>query len=273
MTAFFNVILYQPILNLLVFIYNVIPGQDIGVAIIILTIIIKLLLYPFSLKSIHSQKALQEIQPKIEALKVEYKDKKDELARKMMELYKEEKVSPFSSCLPLLIQLPFLIAVFQVFRVELVNGNLTNLYPFIANPGYLNPVSLGFIDMAQPQILLAVITGGFQYLQMKMLNTKKPPIKTEGAKDENMMAIMNKQMLFMMPIMTVFIGASLPGGLVLYWLITTILTVLMQYFAFRKKKNLDVEVVDKNGSGGDKSVENEVVSGEVVEEKKQIENK
>lgn len=247
MGQLFHIILYQPILNFLVLIYNFIPGHDIGVAIIVMTIIIKLVLYPFSLKSIKSQKALQDIQPKIEALKVKYKNQKDKLAQEMMVLYKNEKVSPFSSCLPLLIQLPFLIAVYQVFRVGLSSGSLDALYPFIFNPGNLNPITLGFFDLSKPQIVLALLAGLAQFWQVKMLSTKKPEIKSTASKDESMMVIMNKQMMFMMPIMTVFIGASLPGGLALYWFTTTLLTALMQLVAFKKKKEkkLDVEVIDK----------------------------
>ena len=185
----------------------------------------------------------------------------------MMKVYKDEKVSPFSSCLPLLIQLPFLIAVYQVFRVGLSNGSLDLLYSFVANPGNINPIAFGFMDLSTPQIVLAVLAAASQYVQVKMLNTKKPPIKSEGSKDESMMVIMNKQMTFMMPLMTLFIGFSLPGGLVLYWFVTTLLTVFMQFFAFRKKKELAVEVIDKK----DDVVA--PVEESAKEEVKEIENK
>jgi len=112
----FQTFFYQPILNLLVFLYNIVPGNDLGLAIIALTIIIKLILLPLSKKSLKSQKALQDLQPKVEELKRKYKGKKEELGRAMMGLYKDNKVNPMSSCLPLLIQMPFLYAVFWVFR-------------------------------------------------------------------------------------------------------------------------------------------------------------
>lgn len=263
MGQLFHTVLYQPILNFLVLIYNFTPGHDIGIAIIVMTIIIKLVLYPFSLKSIKSQKALQDIQPKIEEIKVKYKDNKEKLAQEMMTLYKNEKVSPFSSCLPLLIQLPFLIAVFEVFRSGLSNGSLEVLYPFIDNPGSLNPIAFGFWDLSKPQIILAILAGLAQFWQVKMLSTKKPEIKTDASKDESMMVIMNKQMMFMMPIMTVFIGASLPGGLSLYWFMTTLLTVFMQLIAFRNKKELTVEVLDKKNS-------NNTVNNNTTSEVKEI---
>jgi YidC/Oxa1 family membrane protein insertase len=125
----FQVIFYQPILNLVIFLYNYVTFQDLGLAIIILTIIIKALLWPLSKKSIKSQKALQEIQPKIDELKKEYKDNKQEMGQALMRLYKENKVNPFSSCLPLLIQLPFFIAVFQVFK-DGVDKHFELIYPF-----------------------------------------------------------------------------------------------------------------------------------------------
>lgn len=235
MTQLITAVFYQPLLNLLVFIYNFTPGHDIGLAIIILTILIKLILYPFSAKSIKSQKALQELQPKIEAIKNQYKNEKEKQASEMMKLYKEEKVSPFSSCLPLLIQLPFLIAVYSVFRAGLSQNSLSLIYPFITNPGQLNPIAFGFLDFSKPQIFLAVLAGLAQFWQAKMLITKKPEVKGEGSKDENMMVIMNKQMTYLMPVMTVFIGATLPGGLVFYWFIITALTAAQQLLVFKKK--------------------------------------
>ncbi|MEK7652917.1 MAG: YidC/Oxa1 family membrane protein insertase [Patescibacteria group bacterium] len=233
MIQLFNTIFYQPLLNALVFLYNVIPGHDIGIAIIVITILIKLALHPFSIKSIKSQKALQEIQPKIEALKKQYQNQKDKLAAEMMKLYKEEKVSPFSSCLPLLIQLPFLFAIYQVFIVGLSSGTLSGIYPFIYNPGNLNAIAFGFINLSKPQIILAVLAGLAQYWQGKMLMSKKPEVKGTASKDEGMMAIMNKQMIFMMPVMTVVIGATLPSGLVLYWLVMTVATAIQQLIAFK----------------------------------------
>ena len=114
MSNLFHAFLYAPILNLLVFLYNIVPGHDLGVAIILLTIIIKLVLLPLSKQSIKSQKSLQDLQPKIDAIKAQYANNKEEMGRAMMNLYKENKVNPFSSCLPLLIQLPFFFAVFRV---------------------------------------------------------------------------------------------------------------------------------------------------------------
>jgi YidC/Oxa1 family membrane protein insertase len=234
MSHIFQIIFYQPILNLLVFIYDIVPGHDLGVAIIILTIIIKLILLPLSKKSLTSQKKLQDLQPQIEEIKKKYGNKKDEMGRAMMQLYKDNKVNPFSSCLPLVIQLPFLIAVFRVFQSGLTNGSLNLIYSFIPRPEVIHTIAFGFMDLSKRSIALAVLAGAAQFWQSKMLVTKRPVVKNPAAKDEDMMAIMNKQMTYFMPILTVFFGLSFPGGLALYWFITTLLTALQQLYLFRQ---------------------------------------
>jgi len=234
MIEFFKIILYEPLLNLLVVFYNLIPGHDLGLAIIMLTLVLKLLLFPLSRQSIKSQKALKEIQPKLEELKKKYANQKDKQAQAMMNLYKENKVNPFSSCLPLLIQLPILIAVFQVFRVGLSTSSLP-IYSFIHNPGALNIMAFGILDLAKASPILALVTGVLQYIQMKAFTTVQPDkklVEKNGAKDENMMATMNKQMKFMMPALTVFIGITLPSGLMLYWLASLLFTILEQKLVF-----------------------------------------
>ncbi len=242
----FTVVCYQPLLNLLIFTYNVVPGNDIGLVIIIITLIIKLLLYPFSLSAIKAQKAMNELQPKINEVKEKYKDDKEKQAKELMLVYKENKINPFSSCLPLLIQLPFLIAIYQVFNVGLRNGELDLLYFFIEDPGKINTMAFGLIDMAKPFGIIAILAALAQYWQAKMMLKKRPEVKSKGAEDEDMAAIMSKQMTFMMPLMTVFIGWNLPAGLVFYWLLLTLFTGVQQFFTLRgdKKKELPVEVID-----------------------------
>ncbi len=237
MIEFFKTIFYIPLLNLLVWLYDVLPWQDLGLAIIVLTILIKLILYPLNKKAILSQKALQDLQPKLTEIKEKYGKDKEAQARATMELYKKEKINPASSCLPILIQLPFLIAVYQVFRTGLANGYLEYLYPFIQNPGSLNTLAFGFIELSQRSIWLALLAGAAQFWQGKMLTTKKPEIKSAESKDENMAAIMNKQMIYVMPIFTVFIGLSFPAGLTLYWFVNTVLTGLQQLIVFKNNKH------------------------------------
>jgi YidC/Oxa1 family membrane protein insertase len=234
MSNLFTTIFYQPILNLLVFLYTTVSFNDLGIAIILLTIIIKLVFWPLGRSAIKSQKALQDIQPQIDELKKKYGNNKVELSQATMELYKNNKVNPFSSCLPLLIQLPFLFAVYRVFRDGL-NNKLDFVYSFISRPEAINGISLGFLNLAQPNIPLAILAGLAQFWQAKMMTTAKPAVSTPGSKDESMAAIMNKQMLYFMPAITIFIGLSLPGGLTLYWFVLTLLTALQQLVTFSKK--------------------------------------
>jgi len=232
----FTTLFYQPILNLLVWLHNFIPGNDFGWSIVALTVLIKIILWPLSDKSLKSQKALQDIQPKVDALKVQYKDNKEALGKAMMDLYKNEKVSPFSSCLPLLVQAPFMFAIYQVLRDGLQNGSLDKLYSFVGKPEIVNMVFLGVIDLAKANIVLAIITGAAQFWQTKMLMHKKQP-NIPGAQDEGMASMMNKQMLYVMPILTVVIGATLPGGLMLYWLMNTIVTLIQQIIVLKRHAN------------------------------------
>ncbi|MCK4553468.1 membrane protein insertase YidC [Candidatus Parcubacteria bacterium] len=253
----FQTFFYQPIFNLLIWLYNIVPGHDLGLAIIALTIIIKLVLLPLTKQQIKSQKALQDLQPKIDEIKKKYKDKKEAMGRAMMELYKKNKVNPFSSCLPLLVQLPFLFAVFRIFREGLNGESLSLVYSFISRPETLNTLSFGIVDLAEPRnIYLAVLAALATFWQARMMSTKKPAVKSKGAKDENMMAIMNKQMLYFMPILTFFISYQFPAGLALYWLTTTILTVFQQMYIFKSKEAVADSGQDKSG----KVIEGEVVS-------------
>lgn len=239
----FTTVFYQPILNLLILLYNTVSFQDLGVAIILLTIIIKAILWPFGKQSIKSQKALQELQPKLDSLKKEYGDDKVGLSRATMDLYKESKINPLSSCLPLLIQLPFLFAVYRVFSDGL-NNKLDLVYSFIYRPEVVQGIFLGFLDLNKPNIILAVMAGLAQFWQAKMMSTKRPSIKTDGSKDESMTAIMNKQMLYFMPAITIFIGASLPGGLTLYWFVITLLTALQQVLIFKSLDKKEVKTIE-----------------------------
>ena len=242
-SSIFTAIFYQPLLNLLVLTYNIIPGHDIGIVIIVLTLIIKLILYPFSLQTIRAQKAINELQPKLDGIKEKFKDNKEQQALEMMKIYKENKINPLSSCLPLLIQLPFLIAIYSVFSTGLNGGSLNLVYSFIYNPGQINTLAFGLLDMSRPQWILAVLAGAAQFWQTKMMLSKRPEVKADASKDEDMTAIMNKQMVIMMPIMTVIVGWTLPSGLTFYWLLLTVFTALQQLIALRKKKELPVEVI------------------------------
>ena len=230
-------------MNLLIGIYNILPGHDLGVAIIILTILVKVVLAPLTWKQLESQKLLQDIQPKLKELKERHKDDKQAFAQAQMQFFQQEKINPLASCLPLLIQLPFLFALFYVFSAGLKNADLTKLlYPFIQNPGKLNETFMGIFSLTQTgNIVLALATAGVQFYQSKMLLAKRPP-KVPGAKDEDMAAVMSNQMMYMMPILTGFMTYQFPSGLGLYWFMQSFLAIGQQVLFNRSAKNKPVQV-------------------------------
>lgn len=242
----FHTILYQPIFNAFVELYNIIPGHDVGLVILVMTILLRLLVYPLTNSSIKAQKSLQELQPKMDAIKKQYPNDQTKQSQEMMALYKTHKVNPFASCLPLLVQLPILWALYMVLRDGLSSHNLAQqLYPFVSNPGTINSMSLGYFNMLKPNWALAILAGGAQYLQAKMTMRKPAPKAAgAGAKDEDMMAMMNKQMMYMMPAMTVLIGFGLPAGLTLYWFFSTLLMVAQQWWLFRKNAPVAGAVIE-----------------------------
>ncbi|MDO8557687.1 MAG: YidC/Oxa1 family membrane protein insertase [bacterium] len=232
--SIFNEALYRPIFNALIGIYNILPHHDIGVAIILLTILIRVILYPFSLKALRSQKRLQELQPKIKELQEKHKDKREEQAKKLMELYKEHRVSPFSGCLPLLVQFPVLIALYRAFLNGLKPDGIVGLYSFVSHPGLINPLFLGLIDLTKKNVYLAILAGAAQFWQSRQSIPKAHSVAREG----DMARVMNTQMLYFMPLFTVFLGITFPAGLALYWIVYTLFTVFQQWHMQRAKASL-----------------------------------
>lgn len=227
----FNTILYQPLFNALVLLYNYIPGNDFGIAIIVLTVFIRLILYPLSAKGIKSQKALAEIQPKIKEIQEKHKEDKEKQTKELMELYKKEKINPFSGCLPLLIQLPIIIALYRVFWGGLDPAKLNLLYDFVSFPGKINSIFLGFLNLANPNIFLAILVGIFQFIQIKIISQNQ---KTSKKKGGNFAEEMQKQMQYFMPLFIVLILWRLPSALGLYFLTTTLFTIVQQYIIVKR---------------------------------------
>jgi len=241
----FNLFVYDPLYNLLVFVYEVVPFKDFGIAIIIVTLIIKFLLVPLSRKQIESQKKMAEMQPKIKEIQEKHKGNKEAQSKALMEFYKETKTNPFGGCFPMIIQLVFLIAIYRVL-FNISNAGLkvdpASLYSFIPNPGEINKTFLGIIDLSSildlgrftlasiPHALLIVGAAAAQYFQAKMMMAKKeknlPEKKESGQPDFAQM--MSKQMLFLGPLLTLFIGIKFPAGLALYWLVSTVFMIIQQ---------------------------------------------
>lgn len=252
--SLFTTALYEPFLNGLLVLYRFLGG-DLGLAIISLTILIKLLLFYPTLSQLRAQKKLQETQPKMKELQERFKGDKEGYQKALMEFYKTNKVNPFASCLPLLIQLPILIALYRVFitgvAVDATTGllatdQLQHLYGSLREYFATNPItttSFGFLNLANKNnIILALLAGAATYWQSKMLMAKQPPKKAgEGAKDEGMMASMNKNMAIMTPLLTFFFTYTFPAGLGLYWLVSTLFQLGQQYlFLHQEKKSANV---------------------------------
>ncbi|MFC1616078.1 YidC/Oxa1 family membrane protein insertase [Patescibacteria group bacterium] len=237
---------YRPIYNGLIFITSIIPGHDLGWAIIILTLIIRTILLIPSQKAIKSQKRMQDIQPRLEKIKKKYKGDQQKIAMETMAVWKEAKVNPVGSCLPMLMQFPFLIALFYVVKGGL---NPDNSYLFYGeytsfSLSDIHVIFLGILDLTKKNIyVLPLIIGGLQFFQMKLSLAKKAPNKKDKNK-KNEMAIATNMMTYIMPVMIAVFTASLPAGVGIYWGTSTLYGIVQQLVA--------------NKGGGEKSKEPKV---------------
>lgn len=225
MANLFREILFRPLLNATFWLYAVLPGNDFGLAIIVLTLGIRLLFFPLTLKTILSQRAMAAIGPKLTDIREKHKNDKNAQSAAMMQLYKEHKINPLSGCLPLLIQLPILIALYRVFIQGLHPESMSLLYSFIPQPGTINPISFGIIDITTALPVLAVVAGVLQFVQAKLSTQQTGP---GGAPEQKQMQAMNRQMLYFFPIFIIIIGWRLPGGLMLYWVASTLFSIAEQ---------------------------------------------
>jgi YidC/Oxa1 family membrane protein insertase len=218
-------------LNFLVWFY-VLTGSF-GISVIVLTLLIKFLTNPLNEKALESQKAMAEIQPRLKEIQEKFKDDKEKQAQAMINLYKETKFNPFSGIILLFIQIPILWALFYVFKAGVV-VDTSVLYSFVTLPHEINPFFLG-IDLSKPNMILAVIAAIAQYYQAKTAMPQIAP--STGKKDQasQFSEMMQKQMVFIIPVITLFILGTLPSALGLYWIITTVFAVIQQRAVFNKK--------------------------------------
>lgn len=241
----FNTLLVQPLFNLLAVIYAYIPFHDFGLAIIIFTILVRLALWPIVTKQLHSQKAIQELQPELQRVRSQAKGDKQLEGRLIMELYKEKEISPFASFIPILIQLPIFFALFVVLQDVLKSGEIAKLaYEPVKQLGPiadiiqgvtpLKPTLLGLIDLAKPSVLLAALAALAQFIQSKQLQPKHVDENDPQAK-------MMRMMIYLFPGLTFIIGLSLPSALALYWGVTSAVAILQQYLVLHR----DVEEVEE----------------------------
>lgn len=234
MRELYNTILYEPLFNAVIYLYNIIPGNDFGLAVISLTVIVRLIFFPLSVKTIQSQRAMNKINPKLKAIKEKFKNDPQAQSAAIMQLYKDNNVNPLAGCLPLLIQLPILIALYSVFGAGFKAENLNLLYGFIGNPGSINPISLGFLNITSKSAILALITGAIQFIQLRQNSALTQG--SSGTDGQQEIQAINKQMLYFFPVIIIIIGWNLPAGLLLYWLTTTTFSIAEQtYIRFKYK--------------------------------------
>lgn len=242
--AFFHEVLYRPLFNALIALYEFLPGRDLGLAIILLTIVVRLLLAPFLQRQLRSQRALAALQPQLTEIRKSTKDAREQ-SQKLLDLYKKHGVNPTSGCLPLIIQLPILWAMFAVLRNGLEPNALSALYPFVPHPGSINSLAFGLLNLAAPAVqrtdaglviawpavLLALLTGVVTYWQIRTTPTSPPhAIGADRTPMEQAAHRMSRQMLLFMPLMTTYFTLVFPTGLALYWFVTTLVSVLQQRY-------------------------------------------
>lgn len=235
---FFRTAFYQPLYNVLIFFISIAPARDLGFAIILLTLVIRLILLVPSQKAITSQKRMQELQPKLEAIKKKYAGNQERIGLETMQLWKEHKVSPFSSCLPLLIQFPVLIALFYVIQNGLNPDNVHFLYTPLKDVDLSNIHThfLGILELTRVNVIvLPLMVGILQFLQLKLAGLKKKASETKEEAPRSELETANKTMTYMMPVMIALFTASVPAGVGLYWGVSTLFALGQQLVANRKK--------------------------------------
>ncbi len=230
--------LYKPLLNILAFLVSIVPGGDVGVAVILLTLIVKTALFPLSQRSIESQAKMNLLNPELKKIK-DSKLSKEEQAKETFELYKKHKTNPFSGCLLVLIQLPIIFALYYVF-IKGIKFDPTYLYSFVPVPGSINMNFLGFIDLsANHMIGLAILTGISQFFQAYFMPKPNLSKENDGSFQNSFAKSMNTQMKYVFPFIVAWIAYSLSGVVALYWITSNAFAIGQQIYA-NKKKNLIV---------------------------------
>ncbi|MEK7539160.1 MAG: YidC/Oxa1 family membrane protein insertase [Patescibacteria group bacterium] len=236
-----NVLLYEPLINALAFLVSIIPGGDVGVAVIVLTILVKLLLFPFSQKSIKNQVAMTILAPELEKIKKSGVSK-EEQARLTFKLYKKHKTNPFSGCFLVLIQIPIIFALYYVF-FKGINFESGLLYSFIHIPVKINMIFLGIIDLSKKSLFLAILAGISQYLQAHFMPKLNTNTFTSGSLGESFGKSMQMQMKYIFPFLVTWIAYSISGAVALYWITSNIFAVGQQIYVKKTEKMvLDEEV-------------------------------
>lgn len=243
-SAFFHNFLYLPIYNLLVFLADVVPGGDVGLAVIGATVIVKLILMPLSLRAVRTQRQMKLIEPELKEVREKYKNDKERQAKEMLALYKKHNVRPFASILGILIQLPIVIALYLVFsKGDIFNVDPSLLYAFVPVPENLSPLFLGVLPVAGASFALAILAALAQAAHARL--SVPMPAASEGKErsmSEDMGRMMAVQARFVLPIIVGVIGYITSGAVALYFITASLVGILQEAVVRRMKHPQPVEV-------------------------------
>jgi YidC/Oxa1 family membrane protein insertase len=238
----FTTIVIAPLYNALIFLVNHTPGQQLWIAMVILTVFFKILLIPLFKKQVRDQIVLTHLGPKIKQLQERFKNDRQMLAKETLALYSKYKVSPLMSILILIIQLPFLIGLYQIFYYDL-SSHQNLLYTGINFPENISKIFFSF-DLAQKSLILAVLAGISQYILGTLMfpNKKEENKANKNEKPDTQaefMRAMNLQMKYFLPVMIAFISYITPAVIALYMIVTNIFSIVQEYII---KKPLEEKV-------------------------------
>lgn len=227
----FNELLYRPFFNALFLIYGYASFRDMGLAIIILTVLVRLALYPLFRRSIRHQTILQRLQPKVQEIQKSHKGDKQKQTQVLLELYKEHKVNPFSGFLLLIAQIPVFLAMYWVFSQAFNKESFNMLYSFVPAPQEINPTFMGLINLHETSIILVALAAIFQFLQGYY---SLPPAEKDRTLSPQERA--GRQMIYLAPLITVIVLWSFPSAIALYWATTAVLSLGQQLLVRRHLK-------------------------------------
>ena len=233
-STFFHAVFYNPIYNALIALVALVPGSDVGIAVIILTVFIRLILLPFSLSAARTQRAMKELEPKLKELKETHKGNKEKEALETLALYKEAKVNPFASILTVFVQIPVLLALYWVFLKEPFSGaNAVLLYSFTPIPHAVSLKLLGLISVTGKSMVLAVLAGATQYLQahIALAGTMKP--SNAPGMQGDFQKVMGLQLKYVFPFLIGVISYTTSSAIALYFITTNIAGALQEWHVRR----------------------------------------
>ncbi|MDO8569325.1 MAG: YidC/Oxa1 family membrane protein insertase [bacterium] len=234
MSFLYHTFFFDPLYNTLVLLFKILPWADAGIIIILLTILVRLIMFPLSRKAVLTQMRMAEIAPDLANIKEKYKDSTEEQAKRTLALYKEKGVNPFSGILVIIIQIPIILALYQIF-LYFPKVNTSLLYSFVTAPEYTNVMLLGFLDLTTKSPSLALLAAVSTFFQFQ-ISTKGQTQPKGNSFGDNLARSMQTQMKYFFPVIVFFISYSISGVIALYWLTTNLFSIGQELFVRRKLK-------------------------------------